>query len=226
MTVEDQRIPWQRRALVATASVFIAAVVVYFIHSLATGEAVIQKKVVPDVVTMRLVEPPPPPPPPPPPKMVEQPKMRELEMKPTPLENVPPQPKMNNATPPPGPLALDSAGQGPPDSFGLAGRPGGGDILGGSGGAQGSAYGWYATLLEGRIQDLLQHTRRLRGSRYDVAVSIWLAPDGTPQKVELVSSSGKREIDEILAEALKQMRKLPQPPQGMPQPVVVKVSSS
>lgn len=198
----------------------------YLLYWVSHGQSVMARKVVPDVVQLKLMEPPPPPPPPPPPKMVEQPKMRELvERQPTPVENKPLPPKLNNAAPPPGPLALDAKGQGPSDDFGLGGRPGGSDLLGGGGGG-GSPYGWYASMLEGRLQDLLQHQRRLHGSRYDVAVSLWLGPDGTLQRVELVGSSGKPDVDQNLDQALQKMPRLPQPPQGMPQPIVLQVSSS
>jgi hypothetical protein len=145
--------------------------------------------------------------------------------RPTPLQNVPPPPNNVNAAPP-GPLALDTQGQGAPDAFGLAGHPGGSDILGGGGGrgAAGSAYGWYASLLEGRIQDLLKRDRRLRGRRYEGAVALRLASDGKPVGVELIQETGAHEVDQVIEEDLSQW-KPPQPPQGMPQPIVITVRS-
>jgi outer membrane biosynthesis protein TonB len=226
-TREDRETPQQRQVAIAGVVLGIALLLGYGIYRAATGEAVIPKKVVSDVVTMRLVQPPPPPPPPPPrPKMEEQPKEREMINRPQPLENVPPPPNTNNAAPP-GPLALDTLGQGAPDAFGLAGHPGGSDILGGGGGggAQGSAYGWYASLVEGRIQEMLHHDRRLRGLRYEVAVAVHLGPDGKPQGVELIDPTGKADIDQPVTQDLQTVLKLPQPPQGMPEPIIIHVRS-
>jgi protein TonB len=220
---EDRETPLQRQVASGGAILAIAALLAYGIYRAATGEAVIPKKVVSDVVTMRLVEPPPPPPPPPRPKMEEQPKEREMITR-TPLQNVPPPPSNTNAAPP-GPLALDALGQGAPDSFGLAGNPGGSGVLGGGGsGASGSAYGWYASMLEGRIQDLLKRDRRLRGQRYEGSVSLRLAPDGRPLGIELIQGTGKHDVDEVISQVLSDW-KPPQPPQGMPQPIVIKLRS-
>ena len=227
MTVREDRetTPLKRRLATGGVVLTIALLLAWGIHRAMTSVAVIPKKVVSDVVQMRLVQPPPPPPPPPPrPKMEEQPKDRAMVEKPTPLQNFPPPPNNANAAPP-GPLALDSQGQGAPDSFGLAGRPGGSDILGGGGGGGGgSAYGWYASLLEGRIQDLLKRDRRLRGRRYEGAVSLRLALDGKPLGVELIQETGTHEVDQLIADDLSQW-KPPQPPQGMPQPIVIKLRS-
>jgi outer membrane biosynthesis protein TonB len=228
MTVREDRETTPLKRRLATGGVFltIALMLAYGIYRATTGVAVIPKKNVPDVVTMRLIEPPPPPPPPPPrPKMEEQPKDREMVERPTPLQNVPPPPNNVNAAPP-GPLALDTQGQGAPDAFGLAGHPGGSDLGGGGGGggAGGSAYGWYASILEGRIQDLLKRDRRLRGRRYEGAVALRLAQDGKPVGVELIEQTGTHEVDQLIAEDLSQWQP-PQPPQGMPQPIVITVRS-
>jgi len=222
MSVEDREIPKSRRFIIAGVIAAVAALIFYALYRAATSETVLPKKVVSDVVQMRLVQPPPLPPPPPRPKMVDQPKMRELARE-TPVQQLQPTPRLN-AAPPPGPLALDAQGQGPPDAFGLAGRPGGSDILGG--GAGGSAFGWYASLLEGRIQDALRHDRSLRGRHYDAGVKLWLSGSGEPQRAELLNSTGASDLDRALTEALRRMPPFPKPPAGMPQPVVVRVSSS
>jgi periplasmic protein TonB len=206
----------------ATAAVLIGLGVL--IYRIFTGTTSVPRKTVPDVVQLKLI-PPPPPPPPPPPKMVEQPKMKQPELKPQQVvENHPPSPK---APTPPGPPALDVKGQGPSDSFGLQGNPGGGDFLGGGGGGGGSRFGWYAALIEGRAREALQKERRLIGARYQVAVRMWLSSDGVPQRVELIGSTGKTDTDRLLQEVLQGIGKLPQPPpQDMPQPVILQVSTS
>lgn len=201
---------------------------VVLIYRILTGTEALPKKAVPDVVTLRLVQlPPPPPPPPPPPKMVEQPKLKEPEFKPEqPVENRPPTPKQAANPAPKGPPALDVKGGGPGDAFNLAGHPGG-QPFGGGGSGGGSRFGWYAALIQLHARETLQKQSQLHGSRYKVVVQVWLSPDGHPERVELVNSTGKSDVDQTLKRALEAMSRIPQPPpQDMPEPVILQVSSS
>jgi TonB family protein len=157
--------------------------------------------------------------------MVEQPKVREEVRAEQPMEKVDPRPA---APTPPGPPALDAKAEGPGDAFALGGKPGGGDFLGGGGGGGGgSKYGWYAAMIQGHVQRSVQSQPNLQRTRYRVSVEIWLSADGTPQRVELISSTGAAELDQKLREALLRMSRMPQPPPSdLPQPVVLQVSSS
>lgn len=157
--------------------------------------------------------------------MVEQPKLKEPEFM-KPLENQPPNPAPKTEAPP-GPPALDAAGQGAGDAFGLEGRPGGGDFLGGGGGGGGSRFGWYVTMLQQHAQDALRRQPKLLGARYQVSVELWLNGEGAPERVELLTSSGKPDVDRLLKENLRAMAKLSEPPPaGMQQPIVMRVTSS
>lgn len=129
----------------------------------------------------------------------------------------------------PGPPALDAKGEGPGDAFGLAGRQGGSDYLGGGGigGGGGSPFGRYAALVQQRAQDAVEQQKKLRSTRYRVMVKLWFAADGRLERAELVRSTGNEEVDRLLTEALNDMAKLPEPPpKGMPQPVVLRVSTA
>jgi periplasmic protein TonB len=176
---------------------------------------------------MRLVELPPPPPPPPPPpeqKMVEVTKQPEFTEQPPQQEQ---QQQASADEPPPGPLGLDVAGEGAGDGFGLAGRPGGNDAFGRGGGGTGSPFGWYSALVQGRISQVLQQQRALYNARYEVPALIWVGADGAIERVELMESSGKPEIDRLLVRAIESMPKLPQPPpQDMPQPITARIRAS
>lgn len=208
---------------VAVLTLLVAAVLL--VRWLARGSA-IPYKAPPQTVQMRIVELPPPPPPPPPPpeqKMVEVTKQPEFTEQPPQQEQ---QPQSTADEPPPGPLGLDVQGQGPGDGFSLAGRPGGNEILGGGTGA-GNRFGWYSALVQGRISQALQRQRQLYDTRYEVPALIWIAADGTVERVQLIESSGKPEIDRLLVRAIESMPKLPQPPpQDMPQPIATRIRAS
>lgn len=195
------------------------------LYRLFSGVRSVPRRNVPDVVTLRLV--PPLPPPPPPPKMVEPPKVRATVSPDKPLEDRPPAPKQAQEKPPEGPPALDVKGAGPGDDFNLAGRPGGSDFLGGGGGGGGSRLGWYRAMIEGRVQAAVQKQRRLTTRPYRVGVEMWLTADGSPERVELLDSTGSAELDQALAAAIRAMPALPEPPpKEMQQPIVFQVRSA
>lgn len=186
-----------------------------FIGSLSSGP----KKQVVEVVTLRLIQPPPPPPPPPPPvqkppepaRMLEQPK--EAPDKPKAAEKAPQ------------PLALDAKAGPGSDGFGLGGRPGGQSLIGGDGGG-GSRFGLYASLLQRQIQEALQKDDKLRSSHYQVVVSLWLSPTGHTERVKLVNTTGDHELDSKIESTLVASLDVPEaPPQGMPQPVNVRIAA-
>ena len=131
----------QHRA--ATGAGIGAIVVVGIIAALfASGDDSPPIRRMQDFTILAIVPPPPPPPPPPPdqklpePEMIEQtpitdPQIKE-EAKAEEPKDVPPD--AGKDEPPPGPLGLDAAAEGPGDNFNLAGRPGGRGLLGGGGG--------------------------------------------------------------------------------------------
>ncbi len=193
----------------------------YGVYHFVSGESGPKKHVM-EVVTLKLVEPPPPPPPPPPPvqkppepqKMLEQPKDEK------PLD------KPKEADKPPEPLALDAKGGPGSNSFGLGGRPGGDSLIGGNGGGGGSRFGWYASIIQKQIQDALQKDDKLRNGRYRVSLAVWLSASGKPDRVKLISTTGNRDIDDHIQQALAEMPALPQaPPHDMPQPVNLRIDA-
>ncbi|MFC4313795.1 energy transducer TonB [Steroidobacter flavus] len=215
--------PTIRRIGFGFAVLIFLAGAVLLVRWLGRGSA-IPYKAPPQTVQMRLVEMPPPPPPPPPPP--EQ-RMVEVTKQPEFTEEPPQQQQSAANEPPPGPLGLDVQGQGAGDGFSLAGRPGGNDLLGGGGGGAGSRFGWYSALVQGRISQALQQQRDLYNARYEVPALIWVATDGRIERVQLIESSGKPEIDRLLVRTIEAMPKLPQPPpQDMPQPITTRIRAS
>ena len=202
-----------RRALPVVAVVLVGALLSWGLFSLVTDDSDSRRKTAAPVVKLTIVKPPPPPPPP---KVEPQ----QIKQQFKPLEEP-------ESEPPPGPPALDAAGAGPGDAFGLVGRPGGADFLGSEGDGKDAAFGRYAALVQGRAQSAVESSEKLSRTRFRVRVRIWFTPDGRAREVELADSTGNATLDAELEKRLAGMPKLPEsPPKGMPQPIVLRVSTS
>jgi TonB family protein len=173
----------------------------------------------------------PPPPPPPPVQKPPEPEIKEEkidEPKPEPEPEKEPEPAPESSDEPPGDqLGVDGEGGAGSDAFGLAARKGGRSLLGGS---SGSLIHWYGgqikRVLEGELHTLLADTHA-RKTSYAVVLNIWIGPEGRLSRVELSGGSGKPEVDQALREALPKLRLEMQkpPPQGMPQPVKIRLNA-
>ncbi len=177
------------------------------------------KKVVQHIT---MIQPPPPPPPPPevkpPEPEVEEEKIEEPEPE--------PEPAPDDAAEPVGEeLGLDADGSAGADGFGLAARKGGASLLGG-----GNAIVWYGgqikRQLEEALQSLLAGTAAMKND-YSVVLSVWVGVDGRISRSELVSGSGKPDVDRALRDALPRLRASigKAPPENMPQPVKIRLRS-
>ena len=172
------------------------------------------KKVVQEI---RVIRPPPPPPdqpPPPPPPPEEKVDLHEPEPEPEPVAS--------NEPPPGEQLGLDADGAAGSDGFGLAARKGGRDLLA----SGGSAFTWYAGLLKNEILGQLQDEKSVRSGSYSVTVRVWVKPDGSIERIRLAQSSGNRERDKAIEEALTRINRVSQaPPADMPQPISLRIVS-
>jgi protein TonB len=173
-------------------------------------------------VTVLRLPPPPPKPeekPPEPPKPKEQIKLDQ----PKPVD----EPKSDQSEPPTGPLGLDTQGTGPGDGFGLAGRPGGRDIvLGASGGGELAAL----TFGNGAARHIAQELARnpaLKGANFRIEIYVWLSKDGRLEREVIARGSGDPDLDARIREALTRVSPLKQPlPPDVPQPLRIRVTSS
>jgi protein TonB len=174
------------------------------------------------VVQISLVAPPPPPPPPKPPE--EQPRMKDEVKLDQPKPE--PQPQDSPTQPPPGPLGLDAAGSGPGDGFGLAGRPGGRDVIAG-GGAGGLSLTLFGSSTARHIAQELARDAKLKSARYTIEIRVWLSRDGRFEREEILRGSGDRNLDERIREGLRQLGTLRQSvPENLPQPMRIRVTSA
>jgi len=207
--------PGMRRALpgiaIGAALLLVGVGIVAFATQFLGQDAKPQKK----VVQVQVFRPPPPPPPkieePPPPPPPEEVKLPD----PQPVADAPDVPDM------PGPLGLDADGVAGSDAFGLVGRRGGNDLIGGDG-----RYRSYANRVKDAVLDYLTSRDDIRKESYSIVVRVWIGADGRVGRYEIVGSSGDHKLDEALQGALASMTDVGgAPPDGMPQPVRLRIKS-
>ena len=208
---------WIRYGLFGLGMVAVIALVVTVIMSFLTQAGKPRKPTVQQIAILR------PPPPPPPPKREEKPpeiKKEEVKLPPPPQEQAPKEAEGKEAGKD---LGVDAEGGAGGDAFGLVGRKGGRDLLAGDGGAR-SQFAFYTSMIQQQIQDELSRNKKLKGD-YRAVVRIWLAADGRIQKVDLAGSTGNADVDGTLRNALADITFRQPPPQNMPQPVRLRISS-
>jgi protein TonB len=130
-----------------------------------------------------------------------------------------------------GPLGLAEAGEGGSDAFGLAGRPGGTELLltggGGGGGNAAGRFALFAHELETHMQEELNRNDALRRDCYTVQVAVRLTSSGAVQEVKIARSTGRRELDAEIRRALESLPPLDAaPPTDIPWPVSLRIVSS
>lgn len=180
----------------------------------------------PKVVAVTLPPPPPPPPPPPKPRepRPETPQDQTEQMiAQEPVAESEPQPAADSSSD--APLGTGVTGDGPADGFGLGTKPGGGGFFGGGSrsGGSGSRWGWYAGQVQSSIQSALAAHPKTRSLALDVRVRIWLAADGSIERVELPRSAVAAERD-AMREALIGLKLRQAAPADMPMPIIMRVN--
>ena len=157
--------------------------------------------------------PPPPPPPPPPPETMKEEKMIENEKE----EEAPPDPTPVVDT------ALKGPGAGPiPVAAGNRGFFGNRN----TGLSVKARWNAYAGQVQARIADALRNHRRMRNANFRLEVRIWPDNAGRITRAQLAGSTGDRAVDAALKdEVLTGLQLQEPPPQGMPMPIVLRVSA-
>jgi protein TonB len=198
----------------AVVAVLLIAGFVWFVRTMMSAKSGKPER---QIQTVQIIRPPPPPPPdqppPPPPEKTEE----QLP------KDKPEQPPPDDQPPPAGPLGLDAEGSAGDDAFGLAARAGGGDLVGGNGGA---VFAWYTNRLKDAVLGKLSADRRVGSKRFSVSVQVWIEPDGRIRQVKLVSTSGDGALDKVIESDLASLSGTSEsPPLEMPQPVRLQIVS-
>lgn len=170
-----------------------------------------------------LPPPPPPPPPqnepPPPPEEEEMVAQEEVQEEEAPPDDAPAED--------PGPdMSTGLVGDGP-NNFGLPGAGGNGKgrgTLGGKGG--GSKYGWYAAKVQNTISSALRNNSTTRTATFTLNVKIWADRSGRVTRAQLIGSTGRSDIDEIIRnQILVGIQLSDAPPADMPMPINLRISA-
>jgi TonB family protein len=221
----DKKTIWLRRLpiILGVLLALLVGVGIYILQS--KFEKPVQTKK--QIQQITVIQPPPPPPPPPPEQKPPEPEPEEEKI-PEPEPEPEPEPAPEESQEPAGEeLGVDAEGGAGSDGFGLVGKKGGRSLLGGSGG---SAILWYGGQVKRQLGDELQpllSDTKARSANYSVVINVWIGADGRVSKAELASSSGISDVDRSIREALTKLHfsVAKAPPQNMPQPLKIKVTS-
>ena len=180
-------------------------------------------------VNMVNIMPPLPPPPPPPPPPKEQPPEPETVKEEKFVPEDAPKPEPVAQAPADAPMGTNLQGDGP-NAFGL-GVGGGGGLIGGTGtgkgGGGGSKYGAYAGQVQSSVAGALRNHKKTRSAALDVKVRIWLDATGRVTRATVSGTSGKPDVDAAIRdEILTGLQLQNPPPDGMPMPVVMRLSAA
>src|SRR4051794_20943442 len=108
------------------------------------------------------------------------------------------------------------------DGFGLSGSGNGGRVgFGGKGNGAGGAYKRYAAQVQGRIVDTLRQDKRTRALAFEVRLKLWIDSSGTVTRAEPAGGGGNA----AAASTLLGVRLPDRPPEGMPMPLIARISA-
>lgn len=207
------------RLLKWTAGLLLGAVAAWLLWQWANDMSGVRREA-PKVPTIIPLPPPPPPPPEKPKEPEPQVEEKVVEPEPTPEpeevkpeEEAPPSPVDDLANP----MQMDGDAQSGNDAFNIGAGKGGG-MAGAGGGRLGN--GTYSQFLAFTFQRLLRENPELRSLAFSLQADVWLSAVGEITRVELVKSSGNRQVDEQVISALRTAPHLSErPPASLTLPV-------
>ena len=164
------------------------------------------------MVQIQLPAPPPPPPPPPPPQTMKDEEMIKQE------EDKEEEP---DTTP-----AIDTAVKGPASGGLQIAQQRRGNFFGKRPESGKTKWGWYAAQVQTTIADALKRNPRTKKANARLEVRIWADPStGRVIRSTLGSSTGYPALDAAIIDALKGAQLQQPPPEGMPMPIVMRVTA-
>ena len=199
--------------------VLVVGIVVYFVMGILNDKPANPKKMVQQITLIK------PPPPPPPPEKPPAPEIKQEVDIPKPQDTPQDQPQdtADNLPPIGDDLGLDALGGAGGDAFGLIGRKGGRDLIGGG---SGSRFSRYVSMVQDQISTALSEDESIRKEKYSVIVHMWVNGDGKVERFELVKGTGKHTLDKKLKLDLSSIRAFDEAPLvDMPQPIKLRISS-
>jgi len=185
---------------------------VWFVRTMMSGTTAKTQR---QVQVVQIIKPPPPPPdqpPPPPPPEKTQEELPKDVPEPTPEEQQPA---------PAQPLGIDAEGSAGGDSFGLAARSGGSDLIGGSGNAP---FAWYTNRISDAIKDRLAAAPCTKTAKGSLSIRVLMEADGRVKQIKLSTTTGDPKVDGCIDSALTSIARMNDPvPPGMPEQINLKI---
>lgn len=123
------------------------------------------------------------------------------------------------------PFGKDGFGVGPGEANGLGLEGGGGHLLAGT---QRAGYLGYGQHLQGILTKKIQELEKTINvhNALTLVIHIWVGAEGGISRVELMTSSGDKTLDSRFASAIKSLDgQVKPPPQGLPQPIKIRIRS-
>jgi TonB family protein len=217
---EEEQRPWHHTAARVGFGLLVIGSVGAIVYSLAHQQTNAPMHKV-TTITRVLLPPPPPLKPPEPEKIEEQPK----QAIPKPIEKPQEKPQVKQVQAPPHSPLTAEAGTGP-NPYGLQVGNGSGDVIGGTAsGGGGDRWQLYAGTIRSEVLGALRRDDKTRFGRWRVAVRIWLSGAGTVTRADIVNSSGDPTVDAAIHRDLDGLGVGQAPPQGMPQPVHLRIAA-
>ena len=222
-TIRRKKTFWEKhRTGVAVGAVVLVLAIIGVVVKVAMGSKTPPPRKIEPIMAIKLPPPPTPPPTPPPPTPPpEPPKEKMIEQEPVKEEPKPEPPKA------PEPPALGSAIKGAgDDGFGLSGNGGGFGNGSGIGGGSRSKWGWYASAVQSSVMSALRGHKLVRTAEMTVTVRVWVDSTGRVVRSTLSGSSGRADVDSALKnEVLTGLQLQSAPPEGMPMPIVMRITA-
>ncbi len=124
-------------------------------------------------------------------------------------------------------LGTSIQGNGSGDGFGLAAGNG---YVGGTGKSGGhgsnSRWGWYASQIQNTISQALQSNTNIHNADFRIVARIWTDRTGRITRARLAKSTGNPALDNALTnEVLVGLILQEPPPDGMPMPIVLRLTA-
>jgi periplasmic protein TonB len=185
---------------------------VWFVRTMMASKSIQQSR---QVQVVQIIRPPPPPPPdqpPPPPEKVEQPLPKDTPQ--------PPPEEQQQA--PEQPLGIDAEGTAGSDSFGLAARSGGADLVGGTGSAP---FAWYTNRVRDVVQERLSAAACTKAAKGSLSIYLFIEADGRVKQITLASTTGDQKLDRCVDAALASITRMNEPaPPGLPERITMQIA--
>jgi hypothetical protein len=90
----------------------------------------------------------------------------------------------------------------------------------------GSRYGWYAAKVQNTISSVLRNNNNTRTATFTLNIKIWVDRSGRVTRAQLIGSTGRSDIDEIIrSQILTGLQLTDPPPADMPMPINLRMTA-